>query len=513
MSYIYLPGQVVESSVESCSVTSASAPSNGTNTAKPSCSRGKKTVSSLLSQYGTISEVLTDDRGGDWLTLYLEGFRASRSVPLASERENTTSGTCGPTPSESYARFDPVSRSWRTCQDSTPLEGSLLWFLRKYGSWAFLGKSIKSRSQGDSIVSCIPLSKAVISEPSFVIFTKRGSMRNGMLSEPTMLERPTIEKDSGFWPTPRVTTGDYTRDGGVHGKERQTLEGMVKMFPTPKATDGTHGGPNARDKSGRPHLSKIAAMFPTPTAPGPHQVGKIEEWGGSKNPFRKWRTPNARDGMPRGHQSPEKRLAGGHQPGLGDQVGGTLSPTWVELLMGWPKDWTCLTALPIVEFKKWLMGFSNENLQDMRYSSREEAIQRSSRGCGSIHKEAVLLSEMREHKDGPDEKRVAMEGQGVSEKELRSVQNNHASTSSPREREYQGRSGKKPANPVHPLPSVSPSYGKEAWANGSWEAGIERIARGVINRVDRLKAIGNGQVPLVAYTAWNTLMNRIGSGE
>lgn len=32
------------------------------------------------------------------------------------------------------------------------------------------------------------------------------------------------------------------------------------------------------------------------------------------------RTPNARDGEPRGTQPPEKRLAGGHQPSLADQI-------------------------------------------------------------------------------------------------------------------------------------------------------------------------------------------------
>jgi hypothetical protein len=32
------------------------------------------------------------------------------------------------------------------------------------------------------------------------------------------------------------------------------------------------------------------------------------------------------------------------------------------------------------------------------------------------------------------------------------------------------------------------------------------MANGVDNRVDRLKAIGNGQVPAVAALAWNTLM-------
>ena len=33
-----------------------------------------------------------------------------------------------------------------------------------------------------------------------------------------------------------------------------------------------------------------------------------------------FRTPNARDGEPRGTQPPEKRLAGGHQPSLADQI-------------------------------------------------------------------------------------------------------------------------------------------------------------------------------------------------
>jgi DNA (cytosine-5)-methyltransferase 1 len=35
-----------------------------------------------------------------------------------------------------------------------------------------------------------------------------------------------------------------------------------------------------------------------------------------------------------------------------------------------------------------------------------------------------------------------------------------------------------------------------------WERGVQRLARDVLNRVDRLKALGNGQVPLVAAVAW-----------
>jgi DNA (cytosine-5)-methyltransferase 1 len=34
---------------------------------------------------------------------------------------------------------------------------------------------------------------------------------------------------------------------------------------------------------------------------------------------------------------------------------------------------------------------------------------------------------------------------------------------------------------------------------------VGRVAHGVASRVDRLRAIGNGQVPAVAALAWRTL--------
>ena len=53
---------------------------------------------------------------------------------------------------------------------------------------------------------------------------------------------------------------------------------------------------------------------------------------------------------------------------------------------------------------------------------------------------------------------------------------------------------------------------KEAKGDGVRENGnspteclLDRVAHGVANRVDRLKAIGNGQVPQVAALAWEIL--------
>jgi len=46
-----------------------------------------------------------------------------------------------------------------------------------------------------------------------------------------------------------------------------------------------------------------------------------------------------------------------------------------------------------------------------------------------------------------------------------------------------------------------------AFNGGGWstEPGVGRVAHGVAHRVDRLKALGNGQVPLQAAAAWMTL--------
>jgi len=49
----------------------------------------------------------------------------------------------------------------------------------------------------------------------------------------------------------------------------------------------------------------------------------------------------------------------------------------------------------------------------------------------------------------------------------------------------------------------SPNDGSREW--WSVEPSVGRVAHGVAHRVDRLKAIGNGQVPLCAATAWRLL--------
>jgi DNA (cytosine-5)-methyltransferase 1 len=53
------------------------------------------------------------------------------------------------------------------------------------------------------------------------------------------------------------------------------------------------------------------------------------------------------------------------------------------------------------------------------------------------------------------------------------------------------------------------SRGAGGIRGGGWwtvEPAVGRVAHGVADRVDRLRAIGNGQVPLVAAQAWQILI-------
>ena len=112
----------------------------------------------------------------------------------------------------------------------------------------------------------------------------------------------TKEKESGLWPTPTAMTGGQ----GV----------------APSHKKGKHGW----------------------------NTGAAVQDSLLKNPIRMWPTPNASDNRDRGNLSDpavQRRIAMGKQVGLTMAVkeqkgGGSLNPTWVEWLMGYPKGWTDL---------------------------------------------------------------------------------------------------------------------------------------------------------------------------
>lgn len=180
--------------------------------------------------------------------------------------------------------------------------------------------------------------------------------------------------------------------------------------------------------------------------------------------------------------------------------------------MGWPKNWTCLNPLSHVEYMQWLMGGTNdketrtrETMRILRIGHVAEEVSREIGRPVGVSAAAVLLSELCEHANRPDQARIFMACAEALEEELRGVRIQQGIAVTPSGSECQEqREGKHP-DALQALSRLLAYYGKEAWKDGSWENGIPRVAKKVASRVDRLRCIGNGQVPQVAAGAWKRL--------
>lgn len=309
---------------------------------------------------GTTPEPSTASRGEAESTSSLQVFLASLSASPANEWPTPTSATDGPTQSESFAQYDRDGACWRTSQ------ASLL---------------------------------TLTSEPFSDSWPKQGTMRSGRCFPRPTSGHHTSENDSGLWPSPRVSRGDYTRDKGKKGAERATLSGAVKTWATPSTRDwkDTPGmsrtGPDGRKREDQLARQVYAEMWPTPTTSDHKHPGnpRPPDTASAKGlaARARWATPRVEDGQcAGGHRgksdtlysqivkspdggtptrqtwtTPTKATAKGSTAGHGTrdlrpEVGGQLNPEWVEWLMGWPIGWTALQPLATDKFRSWLLSLS-----------------------------------------------------------------------------------------------------------------------------------------------------------
>jgi hypothetical protein len=254
---------VEEFSEAICLVGELSAPSSSTPTPEAYYWPDKTTEHSRLSRFGMTSEPLMADHGAELLTWFREVSLARTSV----QPERVTVWTASEVGSGRkwlglLARFDLDSRSWRTPQCS--LLGDSDEFLETWPRW--------------------------------------GSMRTGECWERQTSALRTSGTVSGLWPTPTAT--DFKSESMsaelVQRREQASNKGV-------RLTEFLH-----------------RKMMPTPTAGNDHSGGRLDEWGGSTNPFR---------GTEIGHLR--------------------LNPSWVEELMGWTTGWTDLKPLAMARFHEW----------------------------------------------------------------------------------------------------------------------------------------------------------------
>jgi len=299
MSFHFSLALVEEFSDRSCLDGELCAELKSIRTAEKSCFDGKKKATSRPSPSGMASRLLTGPYGEDGLTWLRQVFPVSPGQSQENEREKQTTATFGPTPSGSFARWDRDSACWKTYQVSL-LTHTL--------------------------------------EPFSETWPKRGSMRNGVCWERTMLEHRTEENGCGYWPTPRACDGD--KGGNPRPKQRGDLQAAVR---------GGH---------------KTRQTWPTPATRDWKDLGNEPSAQTRKSPclparVRMWATPN----VPNGDRSTKSATKRGNtfykdgkkvQEGLKSQVRpGALNPDWVEWLQGVPIAWTALDPLATCRFQAW----------------------------------------------------------------------------------------------------------------------------------------------------------------
>ena len=307
MSWHYLQEPAEEFSVDTYLDGIRSARLKLKNTPARYSSPDSVTASSQPSPFGTMSAPSTADRGEALSMLSPAAFLVKISAPQAVEPESPANApACGGRCLESFARFDPVSRSWRTRQ-------------------------------------CLLLGDL---EPYLETWPKQGSMRNGWCSERTPWEPPTGATAFGssrhLIPTPTAcnapNSGSNTKGPKSLLEVAQTGWKPGQLWPTPTASDWKRAGEslttclfrvNNNKQISLPNAVKLAT-FPRQPAEG------IDGGSGARTLLQQTAPEDANQ-----------------------MLGGQLNPTWVEWLMGWPIKWTDLKPLAMDKFLLWQLLHSS----------------------------------------------------------------------------------------------------------------------------------------------------------
>jgi len=168
-------------------------------------------------------------------------------------------------------------------------------------------------------------------------------------------------------------------------------------------------------------------------------------------------------------------------PTLATHAGGPLNPTWVEWLMGWPLNWSSLEAMNEHQAQQWEEGSTTFVSGDpMRPLWWDKDPSQAPQGP---QPDEQLAGECGDSlRDLPQQNTLP-----IAEGDLQNLQ---STVSTEAIKECDGLRER-----------VSFNSGQDVCS----ETLVPRVTAGVKARVDRLKAIGNGQVPICAATAFRLL--------
>lgn len=176
--------------------------------------------------------------------------RSRETVPVSP----ANAPDCGLSLPGSFARYDPVSSSWRTCPGCSHTTGKKVW--------------------------------PHLLQPFSQSFPNSGSMRSGVLFPLDPWAAPSCGSVYSSSPTlvaSEMDRGNYQRDRGQKGKERLTLKGLVKSLEcTPTLTARDHRSGMASEathaKRSRPLNEFVQWMEPSSGRGGGKLNPRWLEW-------------------------------------------------------------------------------------------------------------------------------------------------------------------------------------------------------------------------------------------
>mgnify|MGYP001578629565 CR=1 FL=1 len=370
----------------------------------------------------------------------------------------------------------------------------------------------------------------------------------------------------------RIGTPDRYRGDQSQNGRRSNLNDAASMWPTPCAVDtGSRFNQSTSDGAAlRPTLGAMAKfnMWPTPTSTLGTKGGRVtprkSREGGTlieAVSARAFPAPSSNDR--KGSEKPGQRRRQLTDPDMGAiPTGGKLNPVWVEWLQNWPLGWT--ETHDIMGSHK---PRENRNAEDcdrpdailriLQEANEQKEIQRPNGGLDRIQAQKILRQNVHGEVDdstGSNTGGPPVESKEISREEMRELCGHGETANTPLGWEPSEQRMGEPDDSLPGLPhqmalgereesaeTAGQMFGvrtagsqerlmqhtceqvvsarrpaceenkNERRVGISWweiEPNVGRVTDIKKDRVDRLKALGNGQVPIQAALAWRILGGR-----
>ena len=211
-------------------------------------------------------------------------------------------------------------------------------------------------------------------------------------------------------------------------------------------------------------------------------------WNEKRNPNletivgqRMFPTPTAHNAKECNSPSEKNR----NTPTLATHAGGKLNPDWVEWLMNWPIKWSNINEFNKKEYERWEEASATaiQKPLQMRTMWWDRDPSQTS------HRSRYQQQQEQQHSDSLHQMpRVT-------------------SCKSEVERSHEGQDLSILRDSVHIQETERKDLQSGVWEQTCMDETqiVPRVSQSTIAHVDRLKAIGNGQAPLCAATAWRIL--------